>query len=221
MAQAALAVRRAKYEERVGAARGGPESRAWPDEPPWVYRLRPACGAEGVCTQGGIHAQLHQAEPERKNDSGSHVVDVLHEKVTPWRRASERLPLSYRAERGHGLAFTAPYVLTVPGVSLVWAPKLNATFGRGSEKTFTAGAVMSPSVSRWLDWYFFAGGERFDRGSTHDTSFVSELGFRFRWKPTYFEGKLPLLGLRLGLQTTNLRRPREPRLIVEVGSGFL
>lgn len=215
--------RRSRYEERLGSgALGDPP--AWPVHPRWAYSLRPACGPYGDCTPQEVRSGIEKALAPTKGPAPPGL-DLLHSKVTTWKRIAERLPFSYRALRGHGFSATLPYALAAPPLGLMWAPKIGMTWGKGGStiRSFSAGIVASPSVSRWLDWYTFAGYERQRNTASgnEDKAFVSEYGLRLRFRPQGLDGKLPLLGLRAGIQLRGLHRPREPRLVVELGSGFL
>ncbi len=218
-------VRRIRYAERLDPSAAAGEPGVWPGLPRWAYAVRPACGPRGDCAPAEVRTAIIGEVAKTKNAPTPPAIDLLRGKVTRWKQISERIPLSYRAERGNGFSFTLPYALAMPSLGLMWAPKANATWGGGASRlrNFSVGVVASPSVSRWLDWYLFAGHQRLRSSATGDErrAFVSEYGLRVRLKPPGLDGNLPLLGLRIGIQSRGLHRPREPRLVIELGTGFL
>lgn len=220
LADGAEAVRRAVYERGRGPAGAWNKHRG--------YRLEPACiDPNSVRCEPGKQEvfvkniqETAEADATKRGVTGlsePEDIDPLRSRVTLWKRINERLPISYRAERGSALAIMVPYQVELPGLHLMAAPRVIV---RGGEGPLTTGLalVVSPSLSRWSDWYFAPGWARF--GIDND-GFAWEGGLRFRVKPLILHGKLPLLGLRIGMQLQTLRHPRNPRLVIELGSGYL
>jgi hypothetical protein len=115
-----------------------------------------------------------------------------------------------------------------PGVDLreVWfVPRVLINRGWAAE------ALLTPSASRWADWYVAAGYERgvtVRRGEPDGESggaagFASEVGVklrvtaagRARWALLGYR----FAGVRLGVRANGFTRLHQPRLIAEVGAG--
>jgi len=186
-----------------------------------TYMLEPACGdTPGRCEPAALIDQVRrQAATRASNAAVPETVDPLRSRITWWKRVNERLGISYRAERGHNLALIVPLPAAVSGLNVMAAPHLILRSGRGPLLR-SAGVTISPSLSRWYDWYARVGWAHIPQDGPDDV-FASEAGFRFRVKPIFFHGNVPFLGLRVGLQFQGLREPHAPRFIVEVGGGYL
>lgn len=107
----------------------------------------------------------------------------------------------------------------------VWiVPRLHVNRGWGID------ALLTPSASRWADWYVAMG---YERGLTAGrggavagrgvNGFASEIGVKLRATATG-RARWALLGyrfggVRLGVRANGFTRLREPRVIVEVGAG--
>lgn len=100
-----------------------------------------------------------------------------------------------------------------------------------SRNSWFVDALVTPSASRWADWYAAAGFERVRRNPAEapgrENQFIrgfgSEIGMKFR---VAVPGKLrwALLGyrfggLRIGVRTNGISRLQEPRLVIELGAG--
>jgi hypothetical protein len=120
-------------------------------------------------------------------------------------------------------------VLQGPGFDMreFWAvPRVHVSSNGGALE-----ALITPSASRWVDWYVAAG---YERGMTFlppdDTGerealngFAGELGLKFRVRAPG-RARWALLGyrfggVRVGVRSSGFTRIREPRLILEVGAG--
>jgi len=115
-----------------------------------------------------------------------------------------------------------------PGLDLreIWlVPRVLAGRGWGVE------ALVTPSASRWADWYVLAGYERGLTppetgtlpGDESRNGFASEIGFKLR-VTVPARARWALLGyhfggVRLGVRVNGFSRLRHPRLIVEIGAG--
>lgn len=92
-------------------------------------------------------------------------------------------------------------------------------------------ALITPSASRWVDWYV-AGGyerglvriqERNGNPSEVLNGFASEAGLKFRvslpgrarWAALGYR----FSGVRIGIRTSGFARIREPRFVIEIGAG--
>lgn len=120
-------------------------------------------------------------------------------------------------------------VLQGPGYNAgeVWAvPRVFV-----SRNSWFVDALVTPSASRWAEWYAAAGFERIRRnaadapegGDQFIRGFGSEIGMKFRVTAS---GKYrwALLGyrfggLRIGVRTNGISRLQEPRIIIEIGAG--
>lgn len=115
-----------------------------------------------------------------------------------------------------------------PGLDLreVWVvPRFLLMDGWATE------AIVTPSASRWVDWYAALGYERdiiripaSDGGNPELLrGFASELGLKFRvtmpgrarWAVLGYR----FSGIRLGIRTSGFNRMREPRFVIEIGAG--
>jgi hypothetical protein len=86
------------------------------------------------------------------------------------------------------------------------------------ESLCSVGGVYTPSASRFVDWYVFAGGERgwTPADGSLRWAFVQELGVKFRFRPHW----LPFFaGTRIGLRTEAFDDFTNSRMIVEFGAG--
>ena len=117
-----------------------------------------------------------------------------------------------------------------PGLDLteVWlVPR-----GHVNERGWGLEALITPSASRWADWYVAMG---YERGLTTETrseesgeevevtGFASEIGFKFRFAVSG-KARWALLGynfggVRLGIRANGFTSLKHPRLIVEIGAG--
>jgi len=117
-----------------------------------------------------------------------------------------------------------------PGIDLteVWlVPR-----GHVGERGWAAEALITPSASRWADWYVAMG---YERGLTTQAlseepeqevdvnGFASEAGVKFRFAVSG-KARWALLGyhfggVRLGIRANGFTRLRHPRLVVEIGAG--
>jgi hypothetical protein len=90
-------------------------------------------------------------------------------------------------------------------------------------------ALITPSASRWADWYVAAGVERLRANAagadtvTVSHTFASEIGVKLR-AAVRGRSRWALLGyqfggVRLGVRASGFSHLRQPRLIVEVGAG--
>jgi hypothetical protein len=97
-----------------------------------------------------------------------------------------------------------------------------------ASRGWSADLLITPSASRWVDWYIAAGVERFrfageDEAARVPHSFASELGVKFRvaapgrtrWALLGYQ----FGGVRLGVRSSGFARLRHPRMIVELGAG--
>jgi hypothetical protein len=117
-----------------------------------------------------------------------------------------------------------------PGFDLreVWLVPRAHVVGRG----WAVEGLVTPSASRWVDWYAAVGYERGLANTPDDAArdgartvsgFGGELGLKFRvaapgrtrWAVLGYR----FGGLRLGLRASGFWRLREPRVIVEIGAG--
>lgn len=115
-----------------------------------------------------------------------------------------------------------------PGLDLreVWAvPRVIFSDGWSVE------ALITPSASRWFDWYVAGGYEqgiiRRSPASGEEpqgvNGFASEAGLKFRltvsgrarWAVLGYR----FAGVRLGIRSSGFSRVQHPRFIVEVGAG--
>jgi hypothetical protein len=127
----------------------------------------------------------------------------------------DALTLGYRYDGQHGFTISPPasrHFLPFLGGYLL--PKLNF-MPSGPERHWSVEGLFSPSASRTFDWYVSAGPEWFRPlgDEEYDTRFAAEGGLRFRFRFKLF------IGGRLGIRTTGLRQPRDPRLVFEFGPG--
>jgi hypothetical protein len=92
-------------------------------------------------------------------------------------------------------------------------------------------ALVTPSASRWADWYVAAGYERGSPARVSDepgtapprNGFAGEVGLKFRVTVTG-KARWALLGysfggVRVGVRASGFTRLRDPRFIVELGAG--
>jgi hypothetical protein len=116
-----------------------------------------------------------------------------------------------------------------PGIDLteVWlVPR-----GLVNERGWAAEALVTPSASRWADWYVAMGYESGLIANPRDepqeavdvTGFAGGVGIKFRFAATG-KARWALLGyqfggVRLGIRANGFTRLRHPRLVVEVGAG--
>lgn len=129
--------------------------------------------------------------------------------------ALDALTFGYRYDGQHGFTISPPVGRpTVPFIGGYVMPKLNFA-ASGPERRFSIEGLYTPSASRTFDWYVSVGPEWFRPlgESGYDRRFASEGGLRFRFRYKMF------IGGRLGIRTTGLRRPQDPRLIFEFGPG--
>ncbi len=147
----------------------------------------------------------------------------------PFKKHTSIVPgISYRYD---GATYGGFSVL-LRGASLgeFWVvPKFNLQrLSLSGELLFTA------SASRWVDWYFTFGAERFDKRTKKvdgeeivisDAAWreALEIGIKFRFRAP---GKLRygflgygFGGLRLGVRANELHRLQSPRVVVEIGAG--
>lgn len=115
-----------------------------------------------------------------------------------------------------------------PGLDLreVWlVPRLLVNRGWGFE------AMITPSASRWADWYVAGGYERgltppdaeSEATSASRNGFGGEIGLklrvtlsgRARWAALGYR----FAGVRLGVRANGFSRLRQPRLVIEIGAG--
>lgn len=92
-------------------------------------------------------------------------------------------------------------------------------------------ALITPSASRWADWYVAGGYERgltpvasrSDATVASRNGFAGEIGIklrvtvsgRARWAVLGYR----FAGVRLGVRANGFSRLRQPRIVVEVGAG--
>ncbi len=117
-----------------------------------------------------------------------------------------------------------------PGLDLteVWlVPR-----GHINDRGWALEALITPSASRWADWYIAMGYEdglvteiliEEPRQETVADGFASEVGIKFRVAVSG-KARWALLGynfggVRLGIRANGFTRLKHPRLIVEVGAG--
>jgi hypothetical protein len=211
-------------DEFAKALRGRYESRYADDKwPRKQYVLVDACPSRDDCLTSIVEAVKEaddQATPERRAEPSEGELDPLKARFGLWKRSMERLPFAARFERGTALSIQVPYPLTVPLLGVVSTPRLVIRTS-GVAAVRGAGLLVSPSVSRWLDWYTSLGWQRFEEGQALESSFVSEFGLRVRFRPIWLNGNLPFVGFRVGVQFRDLHAPRDPHLVIELGTGFL
>ena len=193
------------------------------------YELRPAT-AVPVCSPPGPEPQLLLAMmrfhrfgsewPAAQHESD--LARVLSDPENFFRVISA---INFRLDSN-----TPALSLQGPGLDLteVWlVPR-----GHVNERGWGIEALITPSASRWADWYVAMG---YERGLTTETlseeprqeadvtGFASEIGFKFRFALSG-TARWAVLGynfggVRLGIRATGFTRLRHPRLVVEIGAG--
>jgi hypothetical protein len=98
-----------------------------------------------------------------------------------------------------------------------------------SRNSWFVDTLITPSASRWADWYAAAGFEDVRRSRTDIgqngslRGFASEIGMKFRIAAPgkYRWGLLGYRfgGLRIGVRANGISRLQQPRLIIELGAG--
>jgi len=146
----------------------------------------------------------------------------------------DAIPLAYRYEgRQHGFTFLPPVGRhPVPKIGGYVLPKMTFMFpnirqgalpGRKIDRPyrFSLEALYTPSAARAFDWYVASGPEwsRPVPGSGYEARLVNEGGLRFRFNGGVIGVPSLLLGGRLGMRITGFAEARQPRLIIEFGTG--
>ncbi|MCW5962950.1 MAG: hypothetical protein KIT83_02840 [Bryobacterales bacterium] len=191
------------------------------------YELRPASNVPGGMPPAPEAARLyemmrfHQFGPEWP----------LQQHSSSQAQALSDPENIYRFVSGFNLRWDTNRIggtLQGPGLDLreVWVvPRALLMEGWGVE------ALVTPSASRWVDWYASGG---YERGITrnpdrregeplHFNGFASELGLKFRltlpgrarWAALGYR----FSGLRIGIRTSGFTQIREPRFVIEIGAG--
>jgi hypothetical protein len=137
----------------------------------------------------------------------------------------------YRVISGFNLRWDTDRIggsLQGPGFDLreVWVvPRLLLMDGWAAE------AIITPSASRWVDWYAAVGYERgIVRIPTGDgrepqlfNGFASEAGLKFRvalpGKARWAALGYRFSGIRIGIRSSGFGRIQEPRFVIEIGAG--
>ena len=136
----------------------------------------------------------------------------------------QRLSFSYRHDGGPGLSGIVPLGLEVPSIGGWLVGKIDATIsdwnGKAPDRVrlLSVNMMYSPSASRFADWYYAVGPQRSSEDRTVRWTAAQELGVRFRFALL----RSPLFkfyGGRIGLRTDSVTRPRNTRLVFEVGAG--
>lgn len=166
----------------------------------------------------GLMEREHFKEKAPQKGTGDDLFWKAAKKGLGFERGEEALDaltFGYRYDGQHGFTISPPLgrpFLSFLGVYAL--PKLNI-MPTGPEKHWSLEGLFTPSASRTFDWYVSTGPEWFRplRESGYDTRFAAEGGLRFRFRYKMF------IGGRLGIRTTNVRQPRDPRLVFEFGPG--
>lgn len=210
-------------------------ARAGDDERP-RYELRPARAvpACAAASRGGDTDAARLEGMHRDNAFGaaaplhqysSEFAGRLAEKETPFRIISGVALRFDRSKIG--------YAIQGPGLDAreFWiVPRVRLTRNDG----YSVDVLITPSASRWADWYVAAGYDRLEQRvdkatGLDDPDFPAysgpafELGYKFRLT---FKGKARIAslgyrfgGVRLGIRTSGYPNFRDTRAIIEIGAG--
>jgi hypothetical protein len=128
----------------------------------------------------------------------------------------DALTFAYRFEGGrHGFSISPPVGrYEVPFLGGYALPRFTI-MPFGPDRRYGVEALYTPSAARAFDWYVSTGTEwlRTKPGLDFESQSVAEGGIRFRFR------KKQLIGFRLGLRATDVKNPRDPRLVFEFGTG--
>ena len=192
------------------------------------YELRPALAVPACSPPGPEPERLLSmmrtydfgpASPARQYDSDLEKELLNPENVTRWVSAvNARLQSNRVGVIVQGPGFDMREFWLVP----------RAYVDRG---TWFIDALVTPSASRWADWYVAGGFERLRRplAQTEDTNrqvirgFAAEIGMKFRVTvPGRYRWALlgyRFGGVRVGIRANGFTRVEQPRLVIELGAG--
>lgn len=204
-----------------------------PDEPPIErhYVLRPGSSLQMCEVEHGEHLAKMMENNGIGHDRQIHQYEAnsLQDRTEPFKKHTSIIPgVSYRYDG-----------ITYSGVSLIlrglnrgeiWlVPKFNV-----QNKSLSGELLVTPSASRWADWYVALGPEYFKKVTAQEAGVdvvvrddewkgAVEIGAKFRFRTV---GSLRYLflgygfgGVRIGLRANDFASLENSRLVFELGAG--
>ena len=195
------------------------------------YDLRPGSSLQ-MC---GVEHGDHLAEMMENNGIGhdrevhQYEANSLQDRSEPFKKHTSIIPgVSYRYD---GLTHSGVSVL-LRGLNRgeIWlVPKFNL-----QDKALSAELLVTPSASRWVDWYLALGPEHFKKVKVEEAGGdvvvredewkgAVEMGAKFRFRTV---GKLRYLflgygfgGIRMGIRVNGIDAIENQRFVFELGAG--